>query len=334
MSTLLALLDGAVDHPHPKLGGRTPLEAAELTFIDSLAEMGTKGTTDGREYTHIFLLELLSGNRMEVPRGLIEAIGLKMDVTNGRSAHRFSPASVVNGKVDWLYGLTDEEVEILNISVIAALPLLERLSPEICFCGGGKGVLVMDPIELRGLPSPPGTGTIDMDGLGKMRDFVTSIPEGAGGMTVLPWGGGNPVSCDMHRLLDLIKPLTVVSNSPSALGVGGHFGAGMTLIEDMADRVGEARRSLQKGNVLLHFEEIDEVSHRRDPLEKVALLERADKLLEENFSGHDDILIIVDHGTSCLTGEHLAVPVPFIYSKKVDVHGHVPLGSLLTKLLG
>ena len=42
-SLLYVCLDGLGDDPVPELGGRTPLEAADTPFLDSLAERGRTG---------------------------------------------------------------------------------------------------------------------------------------------------------------------------------------------------------------------------------------------------------------------------------------------------
>lgn len=44
MKTLLVVMDGAADRPHPDLGGRTPLEAARTPNLDRLARQGVMGT--------------------------------------------------------------------------------------------------------------------------------------------------------------------------------------------------------------------------------------------------------------------------------------------------
>jgi hypothetical protein len=61
LNTLIILLDGAADEKIPELGGKTPLESFDKRFIDSIATHGDFGYTDGREYTHLFLLEFFSG---------------------------------------------------------------------------------------------------------------------------------------------------------------------------------------------------------------------------------------------------------------------------------
>jgi 2,3-bisphosphoglycerate-independent phosphoglycerate mutase len=268
---------------------------------------------------------------MDVPRGLIEAVGLGLNVAPGRMACRFSPAIIRDGMVEWEYNVTDDMATDLSHKVLDSLRMLDVYHPEARFYESGRGVLVMDEMELGELPRPPNPGSIDIANLNGMRDFVASVSEATGGMTVLPWGSGGMSGARCHAITE-VCPLTVVSNSPSALGVGGYIGAEMVLMEDIPSRALEARDRLEGSNVLLHFEEIDEVSHRRDPRGKVALLEQADGLLEELFADHDDILVLVDHGTSCLTGEHMAVPVPFVCSR--GGRGHVPLDRLIRTLLG
>lgn len=67
--------------------------------------------------------------------------------------------------------------------------------------------------------------------------------------------------------------------------------------------------------VLLHIEAPDEVSHSRDPLKKVRVLEEIDRellapLLETEINM--EITVQSDHGTSSVTGKHLDSPVEVV----------------------
>ena len=67
LNTLVILLDGAADEPFPVFGGKTPLEYLDKKFIDSIASNGDLGWTEGKDYTHLFLLEFLAGRSVNCP---------------------------------------------------------------------------------------------------------------------------------------------------------------------------------------------------------------------------------------------------------------------------
>jgi 2,3-bisphosphoglycerate-independent phosphoglycerate mutase len=104
MSRLLYVcLDGLGDDPVPSLGDRTPLEAADTPNLDRLAERGRTGTvvTVGEGIapeSDIAVFAILGYDpREEHPgRGIVEAVGVGMDFTDGDLAYR-----VNFGTADW-----------------------------------------------------------------------------------------------------------------------------------------------------------------------------------------------------------------------------------------
>jgi 2,3-bisphosphoglycerate-independent phosphoglycerate mutase len=95
------LLDGVGDRPDPRLGMRTPLEAAVTPNLDSLASRGSTGLvyTVGREIapeSDVAVFHML-GYRLgeEYPgRGVIEAVGSDVDFRDGDLALRANFATV------------------------------------------------------------------------------------------------------------------------------------------------------------------------------------------------------------------------------------------------
>jgi len=97
---LYVCLDGLGDDPVPELGDRTPLEAAETPFLDSLAERGRTGTvvTVGpgiAPESDIAVFAILGYDpKEEHPgRGVVEAIGSGMDYRDGDLAYRINFAT-------------------------------------------------------------------------------------------------------------------------------------------------------------------------------------------------------------------------------------------------
>ena len=100
---LYVCLDGLGDDPVPELGDRTPLEAADTPFLDSLAARGRTGTvvTVGEGIapeSDIAVFAILGYDpKGEHPgRGVVEAVGSGMDFRDGDLAYRVNFATA-----DW-----------------------------------------------------------------------------------------------------------------------------------------------------------------------------------------------------------------------------------------
>jgi 2,3-bisphosphoglycerate-independent phosphoglycerate mutase len=129
--------------------------------------------------------------------------------------------------------------------------------------------------------------------------------------------------------------MTAISDSPTALGVAASLGHKIHLINEIEDRFPVAKEALKEGHVFLHIDEVDEYSHQKDPQKKIDVLERVDRLMEEYFSDVESVIYFVDHGTSCVTGEHILMNVPFWTNIETDVKDGdlIPLNTVITKLL-
>jgi 2,3-bisphosphoglycerate-independent phosphoglycerate mutase len=97
---LYVCLDGVGDDPIPELGDRTPLEAADTPFLDSLAAGGRLGsvTTVGpgiAPESDIAVFAILGYDpREEHPgRGVVEAVGAGVDFRGGDLAYRVNFAT-------------------------------------------------------------------------------------------------------------------------------------------------------------------------------------------------------------------------------------------------
>ena len=80
---------------------------------------------------------------------------------------------------------------------------------------------------------------------------------------------------------------------------------------------------------------MDEYSHQKDPFKKKAVLEHADRMMEEYFSDAENIIFFADHGTSCVTGEHILMDVPIWTSIDAGIADgtKLPLGSTIDTLM-
>ncbi|MBQ6547359.1 MAG: phosphoglycerate mutase [Candidatus Methanomethylophilaceae archaeon] len=328
MNTLFVLLDGAEDHPVPEFGGMKPLDVAKMPFMASKAPH--RAYTTGRGYTHLFLNEFFTGHPPEIARAALEGMGLGMNV-KGRTAYRLSPAIIKDGMINWSYH-AEEFCDRLIPKVEEHLSFVEKYNPEIRFFLNGRAILTMDCDLVPDLPAPPVPAPfVDVPGdLGKM---VMAVAKDLDGITDYPWGCGR-----FERQYEPFKGLgrmTVFSDSPTPLGICASLGHEIHLIDDIDDRFPLAKDALDKGNVFLHLDEIDEYSHQKDPMKKVRILEHVDRKMEEYFSDVDRIVFFVDHGTSSVTGEHILMNVPFWTSFETSIGQDelIPLKDIVPTIL-
>lgn len=303
---LFVLLDGMEDDPNPALGGRKPYQVARMPFMRS--KCPHLNYTRGRGYTQLFLNEFWTGHPPATPRAALEAAGLGMDLSEPRKAFRMSPAFIENGRVGWAYGV-DDRAEELESAMRKSMHILEHRRPEIRFFVHGRSVITMECREnVPDGPQAPVDGPY-VDILPDMTEFIDSVRELTGGLTCYPWGIGRPSG--IFPCYGPIRDMVSVSNSPTALGVSATLGHGIRFVEDIEDRFPVAKDLLKDSSVFLHLDEVDEYSHQKDHDKKIRVLEKIDALMETYFSDVRNILLFVDHGTSCVSGEHILMEVPF-----------------------
>lgn len=327
-NTLYVLLDGAEDHPIPAFGGKKPLDVARMPFMES--KVVSRGTTQGCEYTHIFLSQFFTGKPPTQPRAVLEALGLGLDV-KGRAAYRLSPAKIDNDTITWCYN-AHKFCHKLIPAVEAELHRLEEYDPQIRFFLNGRAVITMECDLVPDLPSPP-VPVPFVEVPGKLGEMVMAVADRMGGITNYPWGCGRPSEfLPPHPEL---KNMAAISDSPTPLGLCASFGHKIHLVEDLEERFPIAVDALEKGDVFLHIDEIDEYSHQKDPAKKVRVLELADRLMGEYFGDAEKIVFLVDHGTSSITGEHLPCEVPFWTTFRTKAEGRkIAPNNLIPEIIG
>jgi len=329
MNTLFVLLDGMEDDPHPILNGKKPYEAANMPFLYEKAPH--KHYTTGRGYTQLFLNEFFTGHPPELPRAVLEAMGLGMDISGCRTAYRLSPAEIRDGMIHWSYHahlFCDDLMRIMKDN----LCILHEYKPEIEFFLNGRAVLTMECDNTSNFPSPPVDAPF-VEVPGDLGRFVMKVAEEMNGITDYPWGCGRLTK--QYPPFECIGKMTAISDSPTALGVAASLGHDIRLINNVEDRFPVAKEALEHGNVFLHIDEVDEYSHQKDPHKKIEILEQTDRLMERYFRDAERVVYFVDHGTSCVTGEHIIMNVPFWTNIKTDMpEGEIiPLDRVVPRLM-
>ena len=128
MKLIYIIIDGMGDLPIEELGGKTPLEAAETPYMDSLAKTGKTGLmyTVGRGIapeSDVAVVSILGYDPFthHVSRGALESIGAGLNMRNGDLALRcnFGTLAPDNAIIDRRAGrnLTQEEADELAQAV-------------------------------------------------------------------------------------------------------------------------------------------------------------------------------------------------------------------------
>lgn len=208
--TLFVLLDGAEDDPNPLMGGKKPIDVANMPFLRRIAVHNIY--TTGKEYTHIFLNEFLTGHPPIMSRAALEALGFGMSIKDPkRTAYRLSPARIENGIINWLYNSSGFSNELME-SIMSHMYMLYPYNPEIRFFVNGRAIITMECDEIPDLPSPPVNSPFKAIP-GALGELVMSVADDMGGITGYPWGCGKYGY--QYNPLSEIKNMIAVSNSPT-----------------------------------------------------------------------------------------------------------------------
>jgi len=343
---MVVLLDGAADEKVPELGHRTPLEALNKRFIDAVASQGSFGCTEGKGYTHLFMLQLMSGKPLDVPRGVIEAMGYGVQLEEGDVAYRLSPARLEDHQVRWEYQLISEDDAKLRLIAKRHIKDIEALDPRLTFYCQGKGILTVRSDVIEKMPAPPSPMHMDPMWFGELDPFIQGMRSENGSLVIMPWGGGKLEPGIEREPRPCAEGMVFFSKSPSVNGVASLYGLEYHEVSNYREGFRHALQRLKDGNVFLHVEETDDISHKRDPKKKLEMLADIDRMMSASASklkGHT-VSFIIDHGTSSVSGEHMVMRVPYAKAKitggmtstrkfQETQEGFVPLGGLLEELV-
>ncbi len=335
------IIDGLADEPVPSLGNVTPLTAAHTPWLDRLAATGTTGrwqpTPHGRAPgSEVGLFSCLGEAAPQVGRGALEALGKGIDVGPGERVFRLS-AVTLSGPPDRVDTVPLDEIPVPD----AAWDVVARHWPEArCFPDRrGRHLLVLPQGEGGMMPPHQAIG-LPLFAAGTLPNGMPwrTMQERLG-VALWPWGGG-PAPQPVNRLTGW----SMVAGVDLAYGVGRSLGitpapvSGATgdVDTNLSAKVRRALALLAEGHsVVVHVEGADMAAHRRDPRAKRGVIERLDReLIGPLMRWGGRLAVTCDHGTSSVTGRHLAGPVPFALSDAghggaFDEMANGPVGSVV-----
>jgi len=148
---IYVLLDGVGDLPHPDLGGKTPLEAANTPTLDKLAKNGVigevisvgKGIAPESDIAVFNMLGYKFHHADYAGRGVIEAIGVGIDFKNGDLALRGNYATLDD------QGIIIDRRAGRNIEKEDAVAIAKEIENKIKFSHPNTSVVVKPTIGHR-----------------------------------------------------------------------------------------------------------------------------------------------------------------------------------------
>ncbi len=350
VSLVLLVLDGVGDVRHPEFDCKTPLEAAHTPNLDSLAPRSALGRimpvdygiTPGSGPAHLGLFGY-DPREMEIGRGVLEALGLDMDLQSGDIAARANFCTISGGVVtDRRAGrppteLNAEKCKLLReeLSRIEDVELIIQPGKghrfAVIFRGPGlaEGVSDTDPHEND---KPVHEAEVLAAGAEKTARIVNEFQRRA--VEIL--AGHEPLNGILTR---------GVSERPLIPGMEDRFGlrsaaiatypvyrglaklAGMELLPTGQSIEDEFRTYVEsKGDydyIFIHVKVTDEAGEDGDFDRKVSGIEEVDVHLPIILDQNPDVLAITgDHSTPCCMKLHSWHPVPLLlHSDRCDASG-------------
>lgn len=358
MKYVVCVPDGCADEPVDELGGKTPLEVADMPVLRRLAataQVGRAavipaGMAPGSDVGNMSILGYDPGE-YHTGRAPIEAAALGITLADDQAAFRCNLVRVDGGiMADFAGGHPSSEDAA---TVIAELQ--DRLGGPV---EGGE-VAFHPGVQYRHITVTPASWTdASCTPPHDLSDKPIVLPTGAAapqlidlmersesivGATALDanqiwlWGQGTrptlPPFGDLYRLdaglvtaVDLVKGLGVLARMETlrAEGATGWFDTNYEAKRDVALHALEDWADL----FVIHVEATDEAGHAGNVAEKVKALENWDRrILSGLVEGLDSIgpwrlLLLPDHATPLRLKTHTSDPVPYLlFDRQIDAGG-------------
>lgn len=338
---IFLVLDGLGDIPTSAFSYQTPLEAARKPNIDGLAEkrgvLGRiipvdVGVTPGSGPGHLSLFGY-DPVTCEIGRGVLEALGLDMDLQDGDLAARANFCTIKDGLVtDRRAGrIPTEETERLCALITEKIPEIEGARVIIKPGKSHRFALI-----LRGKGLSDKLSDADPHKDNKPFAYATAKAKEAD-------SAAQVVNAFMKKVLDLLKGEKIAngillrgfSQKPDIISFSTKYrmkalaiatypmyrGIAKVLGMDVKGVPKDYNESIQilKDNYndyqffFFHVKETDLAGEDGNFPEKVKAIENADKLIPELMGLNPQVLVMTgDHSTPCLFKGHSWHPVPLM----------------------
>ncbi|MCD6415706.1 MAG: 2,3-bisphosphoglycerate-independent phosphoglycerate mutase [Planctomycetes bacterium] len=338
---ILLVLDGLGDIRHPSNDYSTPLEDADTPNLDALASRSALGRiipvdygiTPGSGPAHLGLFGY-DPREVQIGRGVLEAVGIGMQLRRGDLALRANACTVERGNVvvDRRAGRPETEVSakrieylqekvgrIEDVEVIMKPGKSHRFAIVLRGPGLAEGVSDTDPHEDN---NPLREAVAQTEGAQKAARIVNALQREA----LEALAGEGPVNGILLR---------GASALPDIAGLGERFGlrtaaiatypmyrglaslVGMDLLDTGPTVAEEFQTCLDRWDdydyFFVHVKGTDQAGEDGDHEEKVSVIEQVDQSLPMLLGASPEALAITgDHSTPCPMALHSWHPVPLL----------------------
>ncbi|MCT8338239.1 cofactor-independent phosphoglycerate mutase [Methanoculleus sp. Afa-1] len=346
MKYIIILGDGMADEPLAELGGRTPLEYAEIPNMDRIAREGRcgmlrtvpAGFEPGSDVANLSILGY-DPRTSYTGRGPLEAASMGVSLRDGEMAYRCNLVAIRDGVM--------EDFNAGHISSAEGAELLRDLDarlgsvqvhPGVSYrnlmvVSRARGAVTTPPHDIVGQPVagylPRGDDAeLLLDCMERAREVFVDHPvnrrrerEGKTPATdIWPWSGGKKPSIAPFRekyglaggvisAVDLLSGIARLAGM-EVIRVPGATGFIDTDYEAKARYAVEALDRLDF--VYMHVEAPDEAGHMGSVEEKVRAIERLDEAIGIVLDRPETtVAVLPDHPTPIRIKTHTAEPVPF-----------------------
>lgn len=347
MKYVIILGDGMADEPLAELGGRTPLEYAEIPNMDRIAREGRcgmlrtvpPGFEPGSDIANLSILGY-DPRTSYTGRGPLEAASMGVTLRDGEMAYRCNLVAIRDGVMeDFNAGhITSAEGAELLRDLDAALGGDARVYPGVSYrnlmvVSGAEGAATTPPHDIVGraiadyLPRGDDAGIL-LDCMERSREVFSDHPvnrrrlqEGKTPATeIWPWSGGKKPCLVPFRekyglaggvisAVDLLNGIAHLAGM-EVIRVPGATGFLDTDYEAKARYAVSALDRLDF--VYMHVEAPDEAGHMGSVEEKVRAIERLDEAVGIVLDRPDTVVAVLpDHPTPIRCKTHTADPIPF-----------------------
>ena len=345
MKHIIILGDGMADHAIERLGGKTPLQFADVPYMDMLARRGRTGRlvtvpdgfAPGSEVANTAILGY-DLNKVYEGRGPLEAASIGYEMRPDDLAIRCNIITIADGKIINHHGghlstaegtelieFLDEQLGNDRVHFIPGIQYRHLLIIK----GGNKHIVCVGPHDHPNEPWEPLLVKPET-GYDESKDSHKAELTAEQTNSIWPWSGGyRPSMQTLKELYPDVHSGSVISAVDLIRGIG-HY-AGLDVIKvprvtglantNYEGKVQAALTQLYNQDfVFLHFEATDEAGHDGDLDLKIRAIEYLDHRVVEPIYNEvktwDEpvaIAVLPDHPTPVEIRTHVKEPVPFLF---------------------
>lgn len=344
MKLLIVILDGIADETFDEFGGKTPFDFAKTPNLDKIKSMGNYGYFDTKKdgfpaESSSCILNIIGAEEkaFTLGRSFYEAKAKDISIKKDESVVRINIVTTDKNGILTSFngqGLLKNEIEEIFAKIKEKYNKTYALS-------GYKGLMIFKTDDLKSSPlniAPHENIGLNYNNLinkniGKnefLQDILNNIniflkKYNKQNIFYKAYFYSKEKETNIKSFENIYsKNAGFVGFTEIAVGIAKSMKMHTVIPENttgdidtnLKNKVTEANKMLQKHNVcFVHINGCDEISHRKNPIDKVNFIEKIDnEFFGEFLKGNDNLKILAfsDHITSSKTGMHQNGLVPYV----------------------